>query len=212
MSVAVTVTLDTAAFEAWTAKATAQLAKNLRSAVNTSARAARRATIIAIAEDSGVPASRFRKGTPLVSGATTGSLTARWTVSGRGTGNMLRAQGGNSVPAKIKHGSDYVGSTFRQTGGGSNPLVAKAFVVLGRSGNRLVVVRTGKGRGDWKPLYAEGPGTAMRQVNSVPRRTWERVARAQLSERAPLAVAKALGLVDFSEGIVSDVVHDGDQQ
>ncbi len=167
MSTLITVRLDTSAFEAWTTKATAQLARNLRSAVNTSARTARRATIIAMAADSGVPASRFRKGTPTVSGATTGNLSARWTVSGKGTGNMLRPVGSTTVPTKIGHGKVYVGSTFRQTGGGSDPLSAKAFIVTGRNGNRLVVVRNGKGRGAFKPLYAEGPGTAMRQPNSV---------------------------------------------
>ena len=167
MSALITVRLDTSAFEAWTTKATAQLARNLRSAVNTSARTARRATIIAMAADAGVPASRFRKGTPTVSGATTGNLSARWTVSGKGTGDMLRPVGSTTVPAKIGHGKVYVGSTFHQTGGGSDPLSAKAFIVTGRNGNRLVVVRNGKGRGAFKPLYAEGPGTAMRQPNSV---------------------------------------------
>lgn len=166
---AVTVALDTRQLEAWAGQTTKKITKELRSAVDKSARYARNKTIPVMAKDSGVPASRFRAATPLVKGSTAADLSATWTVGK--SGNFIRGAGGAVLLPTQGHG--VVGSTFAVTGGRSSSLnLSRSFSLGGRG----VFTRRGPGKLNFKPVYAESPNTGMAQADGAPRKAWQAAA------------------------------------
>lgn len=166
--------LDARQFEAWAAQTTKQMTRQLRQAVDKSARYARAQTIPVMAKDSGVPAARFRAATPLVRGSSGSDLAAKWTIAK--SANFIRGSAGSY-------------STFAVTGGGSASLsLPKAFTLGGRG----VFVRRGKGKSAFKPVYAESPVTGMSQEDGAPRKRWEEAGERSLSLLAAAAVQAAL--------------------
>lgn len=166
--------LDTRQLEAWAAQTTKEMTRQLRGAVDKSARYARAQTIPVMAKDSGVPAARFRAATPLVRGSSASDLSAKWTVAK--SANFIRGAAGSY-------------STFAVTGGGSASLsLPKAFSLGGKG----VFVRRGPGKQNFKPVYAESPVTGMSQEDGAPRKKWEEAGEVSLSLLTAAAVQAAL--------------------
>ncbi len=66
-----------------------------------------------------------------------------------------------------------------------------------------MMVRVGKGRKDFKAIYAEMPNTSMSQDDGASRKTWQKTAHAELNKNVAVEIQKALdGVVGPSPGSV----------
>ena len=185
-----TIDLDTRQFEAWASQTVKQMTRQLRSAVDKSARYARAQTIPVMAADSGVPVARFRAAVPTVRGSSGVDLSAKWTIGK--SANFIRGAGGSY-------------STFAVTGGRSASLSLPRSFTLGGRG---VFVRRGPGKQNFKPVYAESPVTGMSQADGAPRKKWEEAGERSLSLLAAAAVQAALN-GQASEPVVRGLMASG---
>lgn len=184
--------------------AATKMLSSLASAINKSARTARREDIKIIAQDIGRPASEFRDATPVIRRASPGNLTATWTVKKKKVGVLGT---GTFTPVMSALRGSFSGSTFRLSGGGSSALnIPKAFIMPnkgsgGKGGRGLLFIRTGKSRNAVHAVMAEMPRTAMSQPDAVPRKVWERVANEELAKNVSEAVGRVInGLTSNDEG------------
>ena len=95
--------------------AATKMLSSLASAINKSARTARREDIKIIAQDIGRPASEFRDATPVIRRASPGNLTATWTVKKKKVGVLGT---GTFTPVMSALRGSFSGSTFRLLGRG----------------------------------------------------------------------------------------------
>ncbi len=161
----------------------------MRRTVDKTARAARKDAIKTMAKDIGVPASKFRDATPLVRGSTQNNLSAVWTIKKKAIGAL---NVGTFLSGMNANRGSYTGSTFRLTGGGSASLnIPKAFVIEA-NGGRALMVRTGKGRKDFKPVYIEMPSTGMAQDKAAPRVDWTKAVDRLLASTMAAEIQHAL--------------------
>lgn len=161
----------------------------IRRAVDRTARTARKSAIAEMAADIGRPKSAFAKAVPRVKATTQASLTAAWTIGKQNIGILGT---GTFTPGRSALQGSFQGSTFRITGGGSAALnIAKAFIV-NSNGGRVLMVRTGAGKRDYRPVYAEMPSTGMRQEDGAPRMTWRKTAERDLAANAATEMQAAL--------------------
>jgi hypothetical protein len=169
-----------------------EIMKGLRSAVDRTARAARREAIKEAARDEGVSIREAGKNQPLVRGSTQSSLSASWTVKPIFV-NIMRVSG-----ARLNRGTGLEASTFRITGGGSAHLLApKAFGMrVGNTSAPLAFHRfqfgPGTHRRGYRAMSAEMTRTAMGQEDGAARSVWHKVAKRELKVLAEAAVARAL--------------------
>ena len=191
--VRITVTLDTTELVDRMDRAAADMLRGLRSAVDKTARSARRQAIAEAARDEGVTVREAGKGQPLVKGSTQFSLSASWTVKPTFV-NILRTSG-----ATQERGEGLHASTFRITGGRSASLSAQnAFrLSVANADGGLAFVRTRHGKGTHRgggirAISAEMTRTAMGQEDGAARRLWQRVAQRELKAAANAAVQRAL--------------------
>jgi hypothetical protein len=196
------VAIDAKQLEAWATELSARGMRNaLRRAIDQSARAARKVTIDAIANDIGVSKGKIRAATPKVVTTKASDLSARWTVT------KMRINILDTAGATISRQGGLQASTHRLTGGGSSRLdVSKAFLVTTASGGRFVAYRKGKERLPIKGIYAEHPATAMAEDRAAARVTWQKEADKQLSARLPVEVEKAF----HREGLGPNTPDTGD--
>ncbi|MGI3901098.1 MAG: hypothetical protein ACRYGP_17480 [Janthinobacterium lividum] len=191
-AVDIRVELDTRQLEAWAGQTTKAINSQLRSAVTRSARYSRAQAVKVMAKDANVPMARLRKAVPLVQAPRSGSgglIAATWTVGK--SGNIIRSAGG-AAPA-FTRGTPVEVSTFATTGGGSSALsLPKGFVIIGKGGNRLVVTRNGKGRSDFKAIYAADPRAMLGQEDGAARKAWQTAAETSLPLLLTAAVSAAL--------------------
>jgi hypothetical protein len=183
------VTMDTREFVERMDLSAREIINAMRRSVDKSARAARRDAIKTMARDIGVPVSKFRDAVPLVKASTQASISASWTVKKKAI-SILNV--GTFAPVLSWNRGSFDGSTFRLTGGGSSHLaIGKAFIVQA-NGGRVLMVRTGKEKNAFKPVYAETPSTGMAQDDGAPRKEWKRVADRELSATLGAEVQRAL--------------------
>jgi hypothetical protein len=157
-----------------------------RRVVDKAARTARRDTIDRMAADIGVSKSLFRASVPLVKASNASFMAASWTIKKAAIGIL------NTAGSSLSRATGLAASTFRETGGGSASLSAPHAFLVNANGGTFVAQRTGSARTPLKAIYAESPSTAMAQDNATPRKTWEKVANAQVAALLPLEVQKAL--------------------
>lgn len=195
------VKLDTSAMAKWAQELSERGFKNaIRRAIDQSARAARKITIKAIAQDIGVSASKIKEATPKVQTTRAGSLSATWTVKKMRIGIM------NVSGATISKSGGLHASTHRLTGGGSANLdIGKAFLVTTKAGGKFVAFRKGKSRLPLKGVYAEHPATALGQSGSAPQKLWIKTAGDELGKRASIEIQKQFA----NEGLSPSTPDDG---
>ena len=157
-----------------------------KNATNRAARAARTQAIKDIAIDANVPTSRIRRGVGPLRTASPGNLSASWTASKTPIGIL------NTAGAVIATSGGLHASTFAVSGGGSASLNAPKAFIMKAKGGRFVVVRTGRGRKDFKGIYAEMPSTAMSQPASVPRINWIKNATANITRELNVGLQAVL--------------------
>jgi len=161
----------------------------LRRSVDKTARAARKDAIKTMARDIGVPASKFRDAVPLVKASTQGNISATWQIKKKAM-NALNV--GTFSPGMSWNRGSFSGSTFRLSGGGSSSLtIGKAFI-LQANGGRALMIRTGKVKNDFRPIWIEMPSTGMAQDDAAPRKTWQKVADRELNATLGAEVQRAL--------------------
>lgn len=161
----------------------------MRRTVDKTARAARKEAVKTLAADIGVAPAKFRDAVPPVKATTQSNLSASWTIKKRAIG-ILNV--GTFAPVLSDLRGSFSGSTFRISGGGSSSLnIGKAFVIEA-NGGRALMVRTGPGRGEFKPVYAESPKTGMAQDGAAPRKTWQKTADRTLAPMMEAEIQKAL--------------------
>ena len=155
-----------------------------------------------MSKDIGVPASKFRDATPLVKGSTQNSLSAVWTIKKKAIGAL---NAGTFAPGMSYNRGSYSGSTFRLTGGGSASLnIPKAFVIEA-NGGRALMVRTGRGRKDFKPVYLEMPSTGMAQDKAAPRVDWTKAVDRLLGSTMATEIQLALdGVAGANPSAIGD--------
>ena len=190
MSGGIRITLDDKALQSWGAAAVKLVENNIRSAVDKSARAARREAIATMAADSFVPRARFAKAVPLVRTTRPGSLIASWTIGK--SKNSIRGPGGREI-TRIARGTTVQAASYVLSGGGSSSMTLARAFVINANGGRVVMTRTGSGKRAIKPIYAESPHTGMKG-DRKPKVIWQQTAESKLREFAPAAVQAALDL------------------
>ena len=193
MTALVSIRFDTTDFSAWSTKVVAQLGNAIAGGINVGSTAARRAAIDTETKDSQIPRSALRGTLNDVTRARAGSLVNTWRPPK--DRSMIRGSGGARFAPGLK--GPLTGSTFVVTGGGSSSLtLARGFTMTGRSGNVLVVERTGKGRHaslkGAKIIYAESPKQAIKQASSAPTKDWQKTAERALGEQIAARVARVL--------------------
>jgi hypothetical protein len=167
----------------------------IRRTIDRTARAARKDAIKTMSKDIGVSVSKFKDAVPLVKASTQSNLSASWTVKKKGI-SILNV--GTFSPILSANRGSFSGSTFRLTGGGSSNLsIGKAFIVHTKNGGTFLAVRTGKGKGDFKAIWAEMPNTALGQNDGAPRKEWERSVGKTLAPTMEAEIQRAL---DGTEG------------
>ena len=190
--VEVKVSLDAKQFVDQLEGAATKMLSSLASAVNKSARAARKASIKSMSADIGRPAADFKDATPVIQRASPSNLRATFTAK---TKRMGVLGVGTFTPVMSRYRGSFVGSTERLTGGGS--LRASTFPRVchaekhQQAGSNGTVDRTAKGKGGLHAVMIEHPRTALSQDHSVPRKVWERVA----NEEATKDISEAVGRV-----------------
>lgn len=209
----INVRLDAAAFVEHVENATKETVQAIRAGVNAAAVQAKREFINATSKDAagkGATPARVKKQTSPIKRASGTDFTASFRVTGTGW-NVSPL-----IVSVIRGNQHKIGgatiSSHVETGGGSVNLSRAKFFVVQSNGGTVVLERTSKGirparglrRGDMarlagalssanvKRIYAEGPRTAMAQDNAAPRKTFERVARAQLAEQIGSRLGVAL--------------------
>jgi len=186
----VTIRFDDRDLQAWGKQAVKLVENSIRSAVDKAARRARADAIKVMSADSLVPRARFAKAVPPVRTTRPGSMVATWTIGK--SANSIRGPGGRVISV-IPRNTTAAASSYVLSGGGSSRMtLARAFVISARGG-RVVMTRTGPGKRDIKPVYAESPHTGMKG-NRRPKVIWQQTAEAKLRELAPAAIQAALDL------------------
>jgi hypothetical protein len=184
----INVTLDCGRLIEWASElAAGKIRSTLASALNRAARASRKEAINVIARDIGVPISRVKPSVGKIIRASPGNLKASFITSKSRVG--IRSVAG----ASFAKGKGLVASTHRLTGGRSSSLQApKAFLLRTSVGGSAIMVRTGKGKGAIRGVYAEGVNTAMSQPNAAARKGWERDASVSASREISAGIQAAL--------------------
>ena len=182
------ITLDTREFEARMLFAGREAVNAIRSAIDKSARAARKQGLAIAAQDMNVSAARAKKGQPLVKGTGMGRLSASWTINSVAV-NAVDVQG-----VALSKGGGLRMSVERLTGGRSASLNApKVFQIIGKnSGKKLFMVRTGSGRSAIRAVMGEMAITSMRQDNGAARKAWEKTATEQLTANTTAGIQRVL--------------------
>lgn len=189
----ITVQLDTRELVDRMDRAAVDMVRGLRSAVDKTARLARREAIREAARDEGVTIREAGKGQPLVKASTQYSLSASWTVKPQFV-NVMRTSG-----ASLMRGEGLRASTYRLTGGGSADLNApRAFrMSVGNADGALAFLRTRHGPGTHRgggirAISAEMTRTSMSQDDGAAAKLWKRTAERELKTLASAAVQRAL--------------------
>lgn len=190
MSAGIKLTLDPSDLIRWGTAATRLIENQIRSAVDKSARAARRDAIKEMAANSGVPAARFRQATPLIRPTGPGRIIATFTV-GR-AGNSVRGPGGKQITSYTR-GTPVDVASFVHDGGKFPNLALKRGFVIRANGGLATMTRVGKGRGAIKKVFAASPHSMMKGEKVV-KRVWQATAEQSLRRLAPEAVQAALDL------------------
>lgn len=193
MTAIVTVKFDTADFNAWSTRVVAQLGNAIAGGLNVASTQARKAAIATEVQDSQIPRAALKDTLNDVTRARAGSLVNTWRPPK--DRSMIRGSGGARFAPGLK--GPLTGSTFVVTGGGSSSLtLARGFTMTGRSGNVLVVERTGKGRhGSLKGakiIYAESPKQAIKQGSSAPTKDWQKTAERAVAEKIAERIGRVL--------------------
>ena len=187
---AVLIRFDDRDLQRWGAAAVKLVENNVRSAIDKSARAARREAIKTMAADSLVPRARFARAVPLVRTTRPGSLIATWTVGK--SKNSIRGPGGREI-TRIPRNTTVAASSYVLSGGGSSHMqLARAFVI-NANGGRVVMTRYGSGKRAIKPIYAESPHTGMKG-DRKPKVIWQQVAENAVRRNLSADVQAALNL------------------
>ncbi len=189
----ITVQLDTKEFVDRMDRAAVDMVRGLRSAVDKTARTARREAIKEAAKDEGVTIREAGKGQPLVKASTQYSLSASWTIKPVFV-NVMKTSGASLIRGEGLHAS-----TYRLTGGGSADLNApKAFRMgVSNADGALAFLRTRHGPGTHRggglrAISAEMTRTSMGQEDGAAAKLWKRTAERELKTLANAAVQRAL--------------------
>jgi hypothetical protein len=184
----INVTLDCGELIAWASDlAASRIRSVLASSLNRAARSARKEAISVIARDIGVSPARVKPSVGKIIRASPGNLKASFVTSKSRIG--IR----NVAGATFAKGKGLIASTHRLTGGRSSALQApKAFLLKTSAGGSAVMIRTGKGKGAIRAVYAEGVNTAMSQPNAAARQGWERDASANATREVSAGIQAAL--------------------
>jgi hypothetical protein len=189
MAVEIAVKLDVRAFVDRLNLSARETVNALRRSVDRTARAARKEAVRTMAADIGVSQSKFKDAVPLVRASTQANISATWQIRKKAI-SILNV--GTFTPVLSANRGSFNGSTFRLSGGGSSRLeIGKAFI-LESNGGRVLMVRTGSGKKDFKPVYAESPKTGMAQDDAAPRKAWTKTADATLGATLGAELQRAL--------------------
>jgi hypothetical protein len=163
----IAVTLDASKLIAWATELSAsKIRSTLASALNKSARAARKDFIVMAAKDINVPAARVKAAVGKIIRASPGNLAAKFVVGSSRIGIKQTAG------ASFAKGSGLTAASHVLTGGRSASLHAAKAFVINANGGQFIAIRTGKGKNDIRAVYAEGVNTAMSQADAAPRLKW----------------------------------------
>ena len=133
--------------------AASKMTSAIASGLNKSARAARRASIKTMAEDIGRPASSFRDAVPLIRRASPNNLSATFTAKKKAIGVLPTGQ---FFPVRSALQGQFVGSTFRLSGGGSAHLsiAINPFISSSTFTRHIGEMVFGKRSGFWLGYFA----------------------------------------------------------
>jgi hypothetical protein len=189
MAVEIAVKLDVAQFVERMNLSAKEAVNAMRRSVDKTARAARRDAVKTMAKDIGVPASKFRDAVPLVKASTQNNISASWTIKKKAM-NALNV--GTFTPVMSALRGSFSGSTFKLSGGGSSSLnIGKSFIIHANGGTALMI-RTGKGKNAFRPVWIEMPSTGMAQDDAAPRKAWTATADNMLTATLGAEIQRAL--------------------
>lgn len=179
-----TVKLDTGPFVKFITDLTAsKMRTELKNALNRTMTISRKAFVNAASKDTGLSVAIVNKSLSRTVRASPWSLVTSFTAT-KSRVLILKTAG-----AKFAKGSGLTAAIHTLTGGGSSHLaVAKAFTIVGRGGNKLLMVR---GKSGMKTIYGEHIATALGRPG-IPRQIFVKTAQKVLPRELAKSLSAAL--------------------